>query len=1155
MAQNQETETFQHFQVLRRPDGSLHELGRGAMGITYKAFDTNLRSQVALKVINAMYLHSDTAKARFLREARAAAGLRHRNVASVYHLGNDEQSYFYAMEFIDGETIAGLIEREGPLPVGKALHITLQVARALGAAHRQQIVHRDIKPANLMVCHEDEDDDDEEGGGGNLHVKVIDFGLARSAVEQEGGSSGPITMGGFVGTAQFASPEQLQEHDLDTRSDIYSLGITLWFMLCGRAPFSGSMFSLYSQHMTKEPPWEQLGDTVPESVRAVLAKMLKKSPAERFQNPAELRRALESCLSDLSLPHAAGHRAGGGEGGSDSSLSPASSHPHVEAAPPEPAKVGNVLGRRYRLLELVAEGRVSQVFQASDSMRGGKLVALRLLRANAQEAPEELTRLRDDFSRLRASPHQHLLAPLAIGRHGHRPYLVLEWVSGFTLVNLLRRRGRLKLREALLLMRQAAGAADHALSIGLERLELGARDVLMHFPAATVAGVGHNEPVSLETRMGEAITDWPAFSAKLNALNISPDAAANDVATGGGDLTMVPAPRLTGRDTQSSILGLQAGGYLTALATLIYELLNGAPPHTGSAAAYVSLGALNEAANGVLHQALGNGGLGEPAFPSCREFFVALARTSGFDPQELDAASAVTEEVAPAEAPEDEDALETMVDGLSAHRHPADAAGSATEGRHPSSSVAGAASVVSTPPPPQTEAPPRVAVATPPVPVRPATQPTPALAPVPHSSSHNGLLWAAVAVLLVAFAGAGGFVWWQQNHPAQKTGGTTSPQPTAAPTASVVVAPSPTPEAGPMTLLVPDKYPTLQAAIDAARPGDTVRLKAGSYRGPFNFKEGIRLEGTDASSCVLMPAANADAAPSILSVLNCRSGTIENLTFDGAGGPAVDGIALEDSNVNLVNLVVTNMGGNGITVRELRSRPTIRNVRCVGNKLHGLIFERGAGGSLEESTFENNGSCGIIVGDRDSAPRIRNNRCVNNVQHGINVLRGCRPIIEKNTLTDNGFSGIAITGESTVPELRENRCTDNKQHGLGYAKGSGGVAENNVLEHNVKSGILVDGSDTAPTLRNNQSLQNGENGLTYQTAGGGIAEGNTLEANSGCGILISDALTTPKLINNVCRKNKQYGIALVNAARLTPDSSNKLSENVLGPVLLNNTRR
>ena len=178
--------TFQHYEVLRRDDGSPWELGRGAMGITYKAFDVNLCCEVALKVVNSALLDHPDARERFIREARAAAALRHRNVASVYHLGNDGEHFFYAMEFIDGETLDALVRRQGPLPVDVVLRMIGQVSRALVAADRQHLVHRDIKPTNLMVIHEDADEE--------MTIKVIDFGLARPAIGSE--TTAQVTMGG-----------------------------------------------------------------------------------------------------------------------------------------------------------------------------------------------------------------------------------------------------------------------------------------------------------------------------------------------------------------------------------------------------------------------------------------------------------------------------------------------------------------------------------------------------------------------------------------------------------------------------------------------------------------------------------------------------------------------------------------------------------------------------------------------------------------------------------------------------------------------------------------------------------------------------------------------------------------------------------------------
>ena len=270
---------YQHYEVLRNEDGSSVGIREGCDGHHLQG----LRHEppfcpVALKVINNAYLSSEVARQRFLREARAAAALRHQNVASVFHLGTDNECYFYAMEFVDGETVDGYMKRNGALSPVEALGITLQVSRALAAAAKQQLVHRDLKPANLMLV-------DEEG---ERVVKVIDFGLAKS-IKREGEDSGTLTVGGgFVGTPHFASPEQLEERDIDSRSDIYSLGATLYYMIAGRPPYSGSVAQIMSQHLYKPLPLEPLEGS-PSCLVELIQRMMEKDRAKRPQTPADLR--------------------------------------------------------------------------------------------------------------------------------------------------------------------------------------------------------------------------------------------------------------------------------------------------------------------------------------------------------------------------------------------------------------------------------------------------------------------------------------------------------------------------------------------------------------------------------------------------------------------------------------------------------------------------------------------------------------------------------------------------------------------------------------------------------------------------------------------------------------------------------------------------
>src|SRR6516165_9888036 len=289
---NEQTEQrFEHYRLVTGADGKPVVLGRGAMGVTYKAFDVDLRYLVTLKVISERYLGDESAQLRFLREARAAASVRHPNVASVFHLGRTGSSYFYAMEFVEGETLEHLIRRWGRIEVKLALEIMAQVVAGLAAVHKAKLVHRDIKPSNVMVSLE-------EGGG--VTAKIIDLGLAKGVAEAapESAISAP---GGFAGTPEFASPEQFGGVGVDIRSDLYSLGVTLWVMVTGKTPFQGTPGEVMYQHQHAPLPLERLQD-VPQPVVVLLEVLLEKDPAQRFQTPNELLKAMPTITDAVEAP-------------------------------------------------------------------------------------------------------------------------------------------------------------------------------------------------------------------------------------------------------------------------------------------------------------------------------------------------------------------------------------------------------------------------------------------------------------------------------------------------------------------------------------------------------------------------------------------------------------------------------------------------------------------------------------------------------------------------------------------------------------------------------------------------------------------------------------------------------------------------------------
>lgn len=290
---------FGVYEIERREDGSLYELGHGGMGATYRAIDTTLQRKVALKIIKiGVASRSTEARERFLREARAAAALRHEHIATVFQFGISEETgqFFYAMELIEGETLEERVRRTGPLGVRTTIDIAQQVTSALAAAEKRSLIHRDLKPSNLMLVSPD-DEERETAERGVPTVKIIDFGLAK--VLNAPVDPMRLTHDGFVGTPAFASPEQFENSGLDVRSDIYSLGVTLWFALTGKTPFGGhGLEEIRRAQQSDVLPIEQLkAARVPSRLRSLLKSMLALEPAAR-PGTHELTAQLQRCAAE-----------------------------------------------------------------------------------------------------------------------------------------------------------------------------------------------------------------------------------------------------------------------------------------------------------------------------------------------------------------------------------------------------------------------------------------------------------------------------------------------------------------------------------------------------------------------------------------------------------------------------------------------------------------------------------------------------------------------------------------------------------------------------------------------------------------------------------------------------------------------------------------
>ncbi|HEU4724356.1 MAG TPA: serine/threonine-protein kinase, partial [Candidatus Eisenbacteria bacterium] len=275
-------------------------LGAGGMGEVYRARDTRLGRDVAVKTIPRALAADPRHAQRFELEARAAGSLNHPNVVSIFDVGSHEGTQFVVMELAEGRTLREHLT-DGPLPIGRALEIAMQCAEALDAAHAKGIVHRDLKPANLMI-----------GPGGR--VKVLDFGLAKvvgresPGAPRAAGAAWSTASGTIAGTVPYMAPEQLRGEPVDTRADLFALGVVLYEMATGRLPFTGATPADIASAILRDTPLSAraLRADLPMEVDQVIERALEKSPADRFETASEMRRAL--ALAESGLESALGAR-------------------------------------------------------------------------------------------------------------------------------------------------------------------------------------------------------------------------------------------------------------------------------------------------------------------------------------------------------------------------------------------------------------------------------------------------------------------------------------------------------------------------------------------------------------------------------------------------------------------------------------------------------------------------------------------------------------------------------------------------------------------------------------------------------------------------------------------------------------------------------
>ena len=303
----------------------IRTLGRGGMAKVYLAEDESLHRKVAIKILADRYAEDDQFVERFQREARAAAGLNHPNIVQIYDRGEAEGTYYIAMEYLEGETLKDLIDREGPLPARRAVDLTLQILAALRFSHRNGIIHRDVKPHNIMVLRDG-------------RVKVTDFGIARAGVSEM------TEAGSIIGTAQYLSPEQARGLPVGPAADLYSVGIVLYEMLTGRVPFEGdSAVAIAMQHVQQPPqPPSRLNPNVPAALEQVVLHALEKDPARRYGSADELGMDLDRVRKGLAPTGGAGLLVDGTVAGQTIVVPRTGGRAPVPPEPVEPRRRGRV---------------------------------------------------------------------------------------------------------------------------------------------------------------------------------------------------------------------------------------------------------------------------------------------------------------------------------------------------------------------------------------------------------------------------------------------------------------------------------------------------------------------------------------------------------------------------------------------------------------------------------------------------------------------------------------------------------------------------------------------------------------------------------------------------------------------------------------------
>jgi eukaryotic-like serine/threonine-protein kinase len=255
----------------------LDQIGKGGMGTVYLGEHATLKRRVAVKVLARELAENKAAVERFLREARSASSLTHQNIVRVHHVGQAGGTHYIVMEYVEGVTLEQVVDRKGPFSIAEAAQIAIQAATGLQHAHERGFVHRDIKPENLMITKDG-------------MIKILDMGLTKNVTSASDNLTGVMNTKGILGTLDYLSPEQAIQGDVDARSDVYSLGATMFMLVTGHSPYDGvpSQQKLMQHQFGKVPLLSEYRSDAPQAFVEIVAKMMAKLPQERYANGSDV---------------------------------------------------------------------------------------------------------------------------------------------------------------------------------------------------------------------------------------------------------------------------------------------------------------------------------------------------------------------------------------------------------------------------------------------------------------------------------------------------------------------------------------------------------------------------------------------------------------------------------------------------------------------------------------------------------------------------------------------------------------------------------------------------------------------------------------------------------------------------------------------------